>query len=122
MTEPTNPDQCACGHPKTDHFTKACIGDRCSCRGFVPDPPLDMVGTLRRWADSESVRRESRSGRSMLAGADALEQVPRLRFALLEIVGALDPHHDHETGGDHESLDDCFCPRCLAVRALRPLS
>lgn len=48
-----------------------------------------------------------------------LKRSAALRRAMREIVKGLDPHHDRETGGDLVEIHDCFCARCLAVRALR---
>ena len=45
--------------------------------------------------------------------------VRRLRRALREIRDQLEPHLG-EDGEDVRQDTECFCPRCIAVRALSP--
>jgi hypothetical protein len=45
--------------------------------------------------------------------------VRRLRRALRDIRGQLDPHIG-DRGEDLRQDPECFCPRCIAVRALSP--
>jgi hypothetical protein len=85
-----SPDLCVCGHDKKHHRHQvlSCQLLHCPCDGFFSEAanPVDMPATLRRCINALGVRPESRTGRSLEAGAKALEDSQALKERVLKAI------------------------------------